>query len=117
MTVKADALPRLYSPSDIAKALGMSEWWVKEQARKRRIPFTQPGRAYRFTGEQFAEILHLFEARPSANARVQQTSTHTPAVRGATVPKPVRQDPAPQRLRARPPRRIAMPPDQQQNAA
>lgn len=116
MTTKADTLPRLYYPSDIAKALGMSEWWVKEQARKRRIPFTRPGRAYRFTSEQFAEILQLFEGRPASTAAVQPIRSGTPAVRPATAPRPVRQTTAPLRLRARPPRRSVLL-DQQRDAA
>ncbi|MEU3494489.1 helix-turn-helix domain-containing protein [Kitasatospora cineracea] len=58
------ALPPLFQPADVAKALGKSEWWVKEQARRGRIPFTKPGRAYRFTAEQVAEIVRLYEARP-----------------------------------------------------
>ncbi|WP_408909799.1 DNA-binding protein [Streptomyces luteolus] len=37
---------------------------MKEQARKKRIPFTRPGGAYRFTAEHFAEIVRLFEERP-----------------------------------------------------
>ncbi|WSC82461.1 DNA-binding protein [Streptomyces virginiae] len=94
----------------------MSEWWVKEQARKRRIPFTKPGRAYRFTSEQFAEILQLFEGRPASTAAVQLIRSGTPAVRPATVPRPVRQTAAPLRLRARPPRRSVLL-DQQRDAA
>ncbi|MFJ3726965.1 DNA-binding protein [Streptomyces sp. NPDC090045] len=114
--MKRDGLPHLYYPSDIAKALGMSEWWVKEQARRRRIPFTKPGRAYRFTGEQFAEILRLFEARPAISAAAQPTRTVRPAERQPAVIKPARQTEAPLRLRARPPRRTVLL-DQQRDAA
>src|SRR5688572_4319312 len=31
---------KLFKPGEIAKILGCSEWWIKEQARKRTIPFT-----------------------------------------------------------------------------
>ncbi|MEV7182694.1 DNA-binding protein [Kitasatospora sp. NPDC093102] len=100
------ALPPLYYPADIAKAIGMSEWWVKEQARRGRIPSTKPGRAYRFTAEQFAEIVRMYEVRPAIVAGPQ---TQVAAV--AVLKKPVR-DPQPPRsgvrLRARMPRRAAL---------
>jgi excisionase family DNA binding protein len=51
--------------------LGCSEWWVKEQARRRRIPFTKVGGAYRFTKEHLHEVIRIFEQRP--------TQTQTPA--------------------------------------
>jgi len=93
-------LPRLYRPDEVAESLGCSEWWVKDRARRRLIPFTRVGRAYRFTAEHFAEVVRLREDGPS--------STPTPAPN--TPPSP----PAPRRrqketpvtrLRARPPRR------------
>ncbi|MFI5906211.1 helix-turn-helix domain-containing protein [Dactylosporangium sp. NPDC051541] len=54
----------LRKPAEVAKILGCSEWWVKEQARKRRIPFAWIGGSYRFTDEHLAEIIRLFEVRP-----------------------------------------------------
>ncbi|UFQ16884.1 MULTISPECIES: helix-turn-helix domain-containing protein [Streptomyces] len=63
------ALPYLYRPAEIAEALGVSEWWVKEQARRKRIPFTRPGGTYRFTAEHFQEIIRLFEERPTRGGR------------------------------------------------
>ncbi|MFH8888692.1 DNA-binding protein [Streptomyces sp. NPDC017949] len=117
MNAKRGTLPHLYHPADIAKALGMSEWWVKEQARRRRIPFTKPGRAYRFTDEQFAEILHLFETRPAASARVLPPRADPPVARASVGPRPVRLATAHVKLRARPPRRTSMSLNQQQDAA
>ncbi|MFE5580246.1 helix-turn-helix domain-containing protein [Kitasatospora sp. NPDC056531] len=105
-------LPTLFRPADVAKALGMSEWWVKEQARRGRIPFTRPGRAYRFTAEQVAEIVRMYEARPTIVAVSQAR-----AVAAAAPTKPTR-DPQPSRsttrLRARIPRRAVL---HQQDAA
>jgi Helix-turn-helix domain len=57
--------PRLLEPREVATALGCSEWWVKEQARRRRIPFAKVGGAYRFTGEHLREIIRIFEQRPA----------------------------------------------------
>lgn len=107
-----DALPPLFYPADVAKALRMSEWWVKEQARRGRIPFTKPGRAYRFTAEQFAEIVRMYEARPAIVTAPQARAVV------ASAPKKLAADPQPgrstTRLRARMPRRAAL---HQQDAA
>ena len=45
--------------------LRCSEWWVKEQARRRRIPFCWIGGSYLFTEEHVAAIVRLFEVPPS----------------------------------------------------
>lgn len=96
------ALPRLYVPEEVAAVLGCSAWWVKDRARRRLIPFTRVGRAYRFTGEHLAEIIRMHEARPSL---AQQPSASVPA-RKSPAPQP---SPSPAvataQLRARPPRR------------
>ncbi|MFD8598378.1 helix-turn-helix domain-containing protein [Kitasatospora sp. NPDC059646] len=112
MRQERGALPTLFQPADVAKALGKSEWWVKEQARRGRIPFTKPGRAYRFTAEQVTEIVRLYEERPAIAA--------VPKPRAAGVREPEKQDRSRRsgrptaRLRSRIPRRAA---HQQQEAA
>ena len=58
---------RLYSASEAARALRCSEWWLKEQARRRRIPFLMLGGSYRFTDSHLAEILATFEVRPAVS--------------------------------------------------
>jgi len=80
---KITDLPQLHSAADVAQALGCSEWWVKEQARRGRIPFTKPGGSYRFTVEHFVEIMRIFESRPT-EARVT-TARATPAPRRQVV--------------------------------
>ncbi|MFJ1707849.1 helix-turn-helix domain-containing protein [Kitasatospora sp. NPDC088346] len=106
-----DRPPALFRPADVARVLGKSEWWVKEQARRGRIPFTKPGRAYRFTSEHIAEIVRLYEWRP-------EPAVARPPVRAAPAPAAKASLPAPSvRLRARLPRRVAANLDQQQNAA
>ncbi|MGY1499835.1 DNA-binding protein [Streptomyces sp. QTS52] len=93
------ALPPVYLPSDIAKALHCSEWWVKEQARRGRIPFTKPAGSYRFTAEHFAEIMRIFESRPAerhdAPAPAEQASRRRATTTAASVTS----------LKARTPRR------------
>lgn len=79
------ALPSLYLPSDIAKALHCSEWWVKEQARKGRIPFTKPAGSYRFTAEHFAEIMRIFESRPTERHDAPAPAKRAPRRRAITT--------------------------------
>jgi excisionase family DNA binding protein len=103
------ALPRLYRPEEIAEALGCSAWWVKDRARRHLIPHTRVGRAYRFTAEHLAEIVHLHEERPT------RSPGHAAAVPAATTPPAARARASQRRspttasttecLRARPPRR------------
>jgi excisionase family DNA binding protein len=97
------ALPRLYLPEEVAEVLGCSTWWVKDRARRRRIPFTRVGRAYRFTGEHLAEIIRMHEALPALPR--QRAATAAPAAK-SLAPQPPSSSPGPAaRLRARPPRR------------
>jgi Helix-turn-helix domain len=92
-------LVALYSPAEIAKALGCSEWWVKDQARKRRIPFAWIGGGYRFTSEHLREIIRIFEKRPAIGtpAEIEAPSTSRPRAPRTTMTAV--------RLKARPPKR------------
>ncbi|WP_316739081.1 helix-turn-helix domain-containing protein [Streptomyces sp. MK7] len=102
------ALPRLYRPEEIAEMLGCSAWWVKDRARRRLIPHTRVGRAYRFTADHLAEIIRIHEE--PAPQRAQRTpspanpsaSTTTPSRTTPQIRPPISSAP---RLRARPPRR------------
>ncbi|MFF9555419.1 DNA-binding protein [Streptomyces albus] len=93
---------RLYFPGAVAAVLGCSTWWVEARARRRLIPFTRVGRAYRYTSDHLAESIRMHEARPAAiKRRTPATSVHK------TPPRPFpTQSIAPEpRLRARPPLR------------
>jgi hypothetical protein len=92
-------LPPVYLPRDIAKALHCSEWWVKEQARRGRIPFSKPGGRYRFSAEHFAEIMRIFESRPAKSGSTVATATSTQRCQAGALTVPVT------RLKARTPRR------------
>ncbi|MEV4119454.1 helix-turn-helix domain-containing protein [Micromonospora sp. NPDC049645] len=87
----------LYRPAEVAKILRCSEWWVKEQARNGRIPYSWIGGSYRFTDVHIAEIVRLFERRPAVDMSLGRTSTPRHSRSEGT-------DPAVQ-LKARPPRR------------
>jgi hypothetical protein len=97
-----------YRPAEVAAMLHCSQWWVKEQARRRRIPFCWIGGSYRFTAEHVAEIARLFEVRPIRPA----DPVSTPVTAGPPVHSGHRGEPAdavdagPTPLRARTPRRI-----------
>ncbi|WP_329148408.1 helix-turn-helix domain-containing protein [Streptomyces sp. NBC_01456] len=93
-------LPHLYRPAEVAEALGVSEWWVKEQARKGRIPFTRLGGGYRFTADHYAEIISVFEERP------RRASAPAPEPVPAQVPRRLKASLAgATRLRSKSPRR------------
>ena len=85
-----------YRPADVARLLHCSQWWVKEQARRRRIPFCWIGGSYLFTEEHVAAIVRLFEVRPQGDVPVVGR-------RGSAASADCGDGPAV--LRARPPRR------------
>ncbi|MFC8008880.1 helix-turn-helix domain-containing protein [Streptomyces cinereoruber] len=58
-------LPRLHRPEEVAEALGLSAWWVKDQARKGLIPATRVGGSWRFTAAQYQQIVTAAE-QPAA---------------------------------------------------
>lgn len=91
--------PELYSPAEVARALGCSEWWVKEQARRRRIPFSWIGGSYKFTDEHLIEIIRTFEVRPVSGPPSTTSRAREPRRRR------VRPAPVTNQLQARPPRR------------
>ncbi|WP_373287927.1 DNA-binding protein [Streptomyces lasiicapitis] len=96
------SLSRLYVPEEIADVLGCSAWWVKDRARRRLIPFTRVGRAYRFTDEHLAEIIRMHETRPA----IPRQRAEAPPAPKSPSPQPSPSSAASTaRLRARPPRR------------
>lgn len=95
----APAPGAFYRPAEVAAMLRCSEWWVKEQARNRRIPFCWIGGSYLFTAEHVAEIVHLFEIRPVE----AEPATQMPLPRRGPA---VREIEEPRQLRARAPRRV-----------
>jgi hypothetical protein len=57
-----------YRATEVARMLRCSEWWIKEQARRRRIPYSWIGGSYLFTEAHVAEIVRLFEVQPVETA-------------------------------------------------
>ncbi|WP_217569359.1 helix-turn-helix domain-containing protein [Streptomyces sp. GbtcB7] len=95
-------MPRLYRPEEIAETLGCSAWWVKDRARRRLIPHTRVGRAYRFTADHLAEIIRIHE-----EPGLQRAQRMLPSA-GPSAPVTRQAQPSTSstpRLRARPPRR------------
>jgi hypothetical protein len=89
----------LYRPGEVASMLRCSEWWIKEQARNRRIPFSWIGGSYRFTDEHVTEIVQIFEEKPTSGAQGVDAFDARPR-------NVVRRSPPRVRLRARTPRRV-----------
>jgi len=100
MTGPAQPQPLCHKASEVAVMLGISQWWIKEQARHGRIPYTWLGGSYRFTTEHIAEIVRLFEVRPTEPTTTAAVVRLTP--RSTTAP---RDSGPPTLLRARRPRR------------
>lgn len=102
------SLPRLYRPEEIAETLGCSAWWVKDRARRRLIPHTRVGRAYRFTADHLAEIIRIYE-EPASQRPQRPPLPASPSEATPTLSRPSRQTPpatsSARRLMARPPRR------------
>ena len=99
MTGSASIPPGFYRPVDVARMLRCSAWWVKEQARRGRIPYCWIGGGYLFTAEHVAEIVRLFEVLPT------EAAAPAPALqRASRRPSGVDSGPVVQ-LNARTPRR------------
>ena len=78
-----DQTPQLLKPRDVATALGCSEWWVKEQARTGRIPFSWIGGSYRFTHEHLHEIITPSSTAPPSRRRQPGQSQMAQRPRGS----------------------------------
>ena len=74
------------SPEDVARTLGTSAWWVREQARRGRIPHLRLGRGrIRLLPEHVDALVELFtvEGRPTT-AEPPPTASVDLAALGAT---------------------------------
>ena len=89
-----------YRPAQVAEMLRCSEWWIKEQARRRRIPYAWIGGSYLFTDEHVTEIVRLFEVLPA------EPAARVFAPRGTPRPSDSGESGSVVRLRARAPRRV-----------
>ena len=47
------------SPEDVARTLGTSPWWIREQARRGRIPHLRLGKRIRLLPEHVEALLEL----------------------------------------------------------
>ncbi|OJF13305.1 MerR family transcriptional regulator [Couchioplanes caeruleus] len=99
MTGTPNGLPRLYTAAEVAEALRRSSWWVKEQARHRRIPHCWMGGSYLFTADHVAAIVRQFEVQPVEVGRTVPPTGRSWRGDSTTSPEPA------MRLVARVPRR------------
>lgn len=62
-------LPRNHAVAEVAEALGESEYYVRERCRRGEWPHRKGARGRpSFTAEDFAAILEIVKAEPSAPA-------------------------------------------------
>jgi hypothetical protein len=94
-----------YRAVEVAAVLHCSEWWIKEQARRRRIPYSWIGGSYLFTTGHIAEIVRRFEVEALDGPVGNSASPPRPRI-------PARPDGSVVVLRARPPRRMRGAPDE-----
>jgi excisionase family DNA binding protein len=92
------AVPLLHTPEEAAELLRCKPSWLRERARRRDIPFTLIGGAYRFTDDHLNWIVKHFEQQPGPTEHRAAPRRRTPP---ATVPTGVTP------LRSRKPRRRA----------
>lgn len=69
---------RLYTDEQAAELLGRSLWWVKDQIRHGKIPFTRVGRFARFSAAQIREIRAANEVTPGPRRRPGRASKSRP---------------------------------------
>lgn len=88
--------PKLYTAEQLGESFQITAWWIKDQARQRKIPFTKVGGQYRFTEQHAEAIICLFEQQPEQH--LQSVPRRPSRTRGTDEPT---------QLRARTPRRKA----------
>jgi hypothetical protein len=92
------ATPVMRTPAEAATMIGgLTENWLRDQARLRKVPHHRPGRKIMFTDEDIAEIVRLTAVAAGAGA----TPAKAPGGRRSSGNKP----PVAQLLESRPPRK------------
>jgi hypothetical protein len=103
-TIECPPCPHAHDAEEASLLLDCKASWLKEQSRRRAIPFTMIGGSYRYTDRHLERILAMFEEQPAL------------AAAAATAARKPRRKPAPARpephatptgvtlLQARPPR-------------
>ncbi|NMM32188.1 MAG: DNA-binding protein [Cellulomonas sp.] len=83
----SDPLPeRTFSPEEVAKTLGTSAWWVREQARAGRAEHLRVGKGrIRFTAAQVATLVERATVREDTSRAERQPVPVDASVLGATV--------------------------------
>jgi hypothetical protein len=56
-------------PAQVAEIFRCSEWWIKEQARKERIPYCKAGGSYKFSRQHVKEIARIFSHEAATPAQ------------------------------------------------
>jgi hypothetical protein len=83
MSTDDSATKLVYSPAEVAGMIGTSEWWVREQMRRRRVPHLRLGaRHYALRAEDIPALLEVFAVdaepepveTPDVGEKLQQIS-------------------------------------------
>ncbi|MGW1813320.1 helix-turn-helix domain-containing protein [Streptomyces sp. NPDC002125] len=84
------ALPSLHTPKDVADALKVSAWWVREQAKAGHVPAVKIAGTWRFTDHQVQLLVDLHTTTPETAPAVEVTPRRradSPAPALALVPR------------------------------
>lgn len=76
-------LPELHHPKKVAAALGVSAWWLKDQARKQRIGAVKVAGSWRFTDDHVAQLIAESEIQPKPEETETTRSRARPHAPGA----------------------------------
>jgi hypothetical protein len=90
--------PLAYTAGEAAAILKCTASWLKEQARRRRIPFTRIGGGYRWTPAHLEEIVRLGEHKPEPLLAPRAAVRRAPAA-PAGAPEVVLRGRIPPRMR------------------
>lgn len=93
-------LPRLHTPEEVADALGVSSWWVRDQARRGLIPASKVAGAWRFTADQYHRIVAAAVSTPAPATDRSSRTTARPYYANSVVPLATLTPRTPRRRRA-----------------
>lgn len=75
-----------FSPEEVAAQLGTSAWWVREQARRGRVPHLRLGKGrIRFSPAHIASLVELVTVEPQTAVHHDTAVTQEVTVLGTTV--------------------------------
>ncbi len=73
--------PAVYTAAEAAEILRVKQSWLERQAAAWKIPFTMLGGAYKFSADQLAAIVQIFEMMPSPSGSARDGQSRSQRTR------------------------------------